>query len=431
MRGSLKVGRIAGITVEVHYTWLFVFALVTYLLANGMSELVASAVLAWAIAMVTSLAFFGAVLAHELAHSLVANSYGEFVERITLFAFGGVAHLNDEPPSGTAELWIALAGPGMSLALAGVFGGGVILLKLGPPSLEVAHFAFLYLAVINLILALFNMTPAYPLDGGRVLRAIIWIATGRFDRATRVAARIGQAFAWALMGYGMLLTLRGPGAVFNGLWMVAIGWMLSSGARGSLQRLAIESALSGVTVEQIMTTAPASAGADWSLQRLVYEVILPQRTREVPITWGGQTLGVVNANAVQRVPQANWPVMSVTQVMEPLNPRRLLSPDAPATEALKVAGGGLGPGYVVDAYGALLGIVTEQDLLHAIQIGAWRQQGMAQEARIGRAGGPPGYVYPVPPATPTAPQAFPEQAAYDDGAASHSAPPAVGGGQSD
>lgn len=285
--------------------------------------------------------------------------------------------------------------------------------------------------MINLILALFNMTPAYPLDGGRVLRAIIWIATGRFDRATRVAARIGQAFAWVLMGYGMLLTLRGPGAVFNGLWMVAIGWMLSSGARGSLQRLAIESALSGVTVEQIMTTAPASAGADWSLQRLVYEVILPQRTREVPITWGGQTLGVVNANAVQRVPQANWPVMSVTQVMEPLNPRRLLSPDAPATEALKVAGGGLGPGYVVDAYGALLGIVTEQDLLHAIQIGAWRQQGMAQEARIGRAGGPPGYVYPVPPATPTAPQAFPEQAAYDDGAASHSAPPAVGGGQSD
>lgn len=400
MRGSLKVGRIAGISVEIHYTWLFVFGLVTYLLGSGMVALVESAIVAWTIAVITSLVFFGSVLAHELAHSLVANSYGEFVERITLFAFGGVAHLNEEPPSGASELWIALAGPGMSLALAGIFGGAVVLLQLVPAGLEVVRFAFLYLGVINLILVLFNMLPAYPLDGGRVLRALIWIVTGRFDSATRVAARMGQAFAWALMGYGVLLTLRGAGSMFEGLWIIAVGWMLSSAARGSLNRLAIDSALAGATVGEIMTTGVASAGADWSLQRLVSEVMLPSRTREVPITWGGQILGVAEASDVQRVPQANWPVMSVTQIMKPLAPKRLLSPDAPATEALAVGSTGTGRAYVVDPGGILVGVVSDQDLVHAIQIGAWRQQMPAQASSAAPAGVVSGYAYPLPPAVP-------------------------------
>lgn len=399
MRGSLKVGRIAGIAVEIHYTWVFIFALVTYLLAGGMLRMVGSPLLAWLLAVGTSLVFFGSVLAHELAHSVVANSYGDFVQRITLFAFGGVAHLREEPPKGVIELWIALAGPGMSLALAAVFGGIAVLLQLVPGAVAVAHYAAFYLSAINLTLAVFNMIPAYPLDGGRVLRAIIWIATGRFDRATQIAAWIGQTFGWLLMGYGVLQAFSGPASMFNGLWLLAIGWMLSSAAQGSLRRLAIEFALAGATVGEIMTAPAVSAEADWSLQRVVYEIILPHKIREVPVTWGGQIMGVVSANAVQHIPQSNWPLMSVTQIMQPVAPERVLPANAPAIEALRVVGAGLGRAYVVDPYNVLVGVVSEHDLMHAIQIGTLRQQAM--RAGLGsQVGTAAGYQYPVPPAIP-------------------------------
>ncbi|MBD3173634.1 MAG: peptidase M50, partial [Armatimonadia bacterium] len=347
MRGSLKIGRIAGISVEIHYTWLLIFGLVTYFLGTSMSGKASSEIVVWVVAVATSLVFFGSVLAHELSHSLVANAYtDDMVRRITLFAFGGVAHLKDEPPSGKAELWVAVAGPGMSLALAAVFGGIVVLLRLAPASLDIIRSAFLYLSAINVLLAIFNMIPAFPLDGGRVLRALIWIGTGQFDRATQIAAGAGQVFAWLFMAFGVFQILQGPGNWFSGLWILAIGWMLSSAAQGSLRRLSIERALSGVQVGQIMTTPAVSAGADWSVQRLVYEVILPQRIREVPITWAGQVQGVVNATDVQQVPQQNWPTMSVTQVMSPLSDDRIIPPQEPATKALKVVGAGHGRAYV-------------------------------------------------------------------------------------
>jgi len=367
LNGSWRIGRIFGISVEVHYTWLVVFFLVVLYLNEQFGRVHAPLGLDWTLALLTALVFFASVLAHELAHSVVANRDGPMVDRITLFVFGGVAHLKREPARAGTELWIALAGPAMSLCLAGVFGGLLIATMVLPPSLSIIRLGLQWLAVINLVLAGFNMIPAFPLDGGRVLRAILWGGSRSFDYATRIAAGIGQAFGYGFMALGFMIVLTGN--IIQGFWLVAIGWMLTGAAQSSVRRLDVEAALTGVRVADIMTSPAVSVEPEWPLHRVVYEVILPYRLNSVPVTAEGRPVGLLELTSIQAVPQDQLHLVMVGHVMHPIPPEALASPYDDASKALARMAGEGGRVYVVSAEGMLVGVVGHRDLMQAVQIG--------------------------------------------------------------
>lgn len=423
MNGSWRIGRIFGISVEVHYTWLVVFFLVVMYLNDQFGRFAVPSGVQWLLSLLTAVVFFASVLAHELAHSVVANRDGPMVERITLFVFGGVAHLKREPARAGVEFAIALAGPVMSLCLAGVFGGLLIATMVLPPSLQIIRLALQQLAVINLMLAGFNMIPAFPLDGGRVLRAVLWGGSRSFDYATRIAAGIGQAFGYVFMAIGFMIVIGGNW--LQGFWLVAIGWMLTGAAQSSVRRLEVEAALAGVRVADIMTSPAVSVEPEWPLHRVVYEVILPYRLSSVPVTAAGRPVGLLELHDVQSVPQDQLHLVTVAHVMRPLSPEALASPFDEAAKALARMAGEGGRVYVVSPDGMLAGVVGHRDLMQAVQIGM-TAPGLVRPP-AGQAGGyyrypvepvqaltgiaPPPAVpgtYPAPPAPPT-PVALPAE----------------------
>jgi Zn-dependent protease len=228
--GSLKLGMLAGIEIRIHYTWLFAFVLIAWSLGQGYFAPTApgqGARAYWLLGLVSALLLFSSVLVHELAHSLVAESLGLHVRDITLFLFGGVSSITREASSARDEFLVAVVGPLTSLALAGAFW---VLSHVLPPSSDGAAVAT-YLAFANLLLAAFNIAPGFPLDGGRVLRAIIWGVTGNMGRATRIASYVGQAFAILLIAWGVVQLLGGN--LSGGIWIAFIGWFLNSGAQAA------------------------------------------------------------------------------------------------------------------------------------------------------------------------------------------------------
>lgn len=393
MHGSVRIGRIGGIAIEVHFTWFIVFGLVALsLIASFADHAPPMAVVP--VAVITALLFFASVLAHELAHSFVANRYDRLVERITLFVFGGIAHLKKEPPSSKVEFLVALAGPAMSIALAAVFGGLYFALGgLGVPWWLLQ--GLMYLAVMNAILAVFNMLPAFPLDGGRVLRAAVWWSTGRFEDATRVAAGIGQVAGYVFMGIGFFLMFSGR--LINGLWLMAIGWMLLQAAQSSVQRIVLARALQGVRMADIMTSPVVTVSPDWPVGHVVYEVFIRRSLREVPVVGLTGPVGMIDITDVQHVPQEHWPYVPVSQVMREFNPECVVAPEDDATKALFcMASGGHGRMFVADPAGRLIGVVGHRDVMQAVQIGLMLARGRQPGSEVG-------YRYPLPPPPPQTP----------------------------
>lgn len=394
MSGSLRLGRIAGIAIEVHYSWLIVFFLVTSSLLDALGRTTGVAALAWGAAIGGSLLFFGSVLAHELAHSLVANSYGRMIDRITLFVFGGLAHLRQEPPSPKVELLIALAGPGMSVVLAVVFGAASVLCRLAPVEIAPLRGALDWLAIVNGILAVFNLIPAFPLDGGRVLRAILWMTTRSFERATRIAASLGQGVGYLFIAIGVSRALLQGGNWIDSLWLAAIGWMLAQAAGQSLRRAVIDGALEGVTVGEVMTTPCPSVTRDEALHEVVYNTLVRRRLSEVPVVDHGIPLGLLDTAHVQSIAQEYWSTTTVEHVMQPFPKELTVEPGDLATKALfRMMSEGASVLYVLDQTGMLAGSLSQHDLSQAVSIG------MALGRGTGRGGG---YRYPVaaPPAAP-------------------------------
>jgi Zn-dependent protease len=377
--GSIRIGRVAGIAIEIHYTWLLVVYLVTWTLLEEIRQSPTSTYYAWTAALAGSVLFLGSVLAHELAHSLLANRYGRLVDRITLFAFGGVAYLRQEPPSPRAEFLIAIAGPAMSLALAVVLGAAAIVCRLLPsvalPTLVVLR----WLAIVNGILAVFNLLPAFPLDGGRVLRAILWVATRRFDRATRIAAGIGQAVGCLFVCGGIAAIWLGSDRLFAWLSLAVIGWMLVTAATQSVRRVEIEGALEGIAVGEIMTAPCVSAVHDQPLNEAVYEILAPRRLAQVPALYEGKPVGLLTAERVQGIEQDYWATMTVAHAMVPLEEGSIVRSDEMATKALvRMALEGVGILYVVDPIGRLVGSLSHQDLSQAVSIGLMVGRGTRQ-----------------------------------------------------
>lgn len=265
MKSSLRLGRVFGIEIGLDYSWFIVFALVTWSLAGHVFPMAYPAWsrgLMWGIGVLTSLLFFASVLAHELGHSLVSQRNGVPVRRITLFVFGGIAEMTREPRRPWHEFAMALAGPAVSLALGIAF---LVLSRTVGNATPVEGLAS-WLARINLMLAAFNLIPGFPLDGGRVLRALVWATTGSFARATHLAATTGQIVAYGLMAWGVFRGFSGDWV--NGIWMAFIGWFLLSTAQTSLRQVTLEQMLRGHTAREVMMVDCPRVPPDLSVRQL-------------------------------------------------------------------------------------------------------------------------------------------------------------------
>lgn len=331
-QSTLPLGRVLGIPIGLDYSWFLIFALLTWSMATSYypNDFKAWPVyLYWVMGAVTATMLFASVLLHELGHSVIAISYKIPVRRITLFIFGGVAEIAGEPPSARAEFWIALAGPVVSLLLALLFRLLQPVVTALSPLLALAE----YLAYINFSLALFNLIPGFPLDGGRVLRAIIWGVTGSLHRATMIAGATGRGIAYLFIFAGVWQMLTGSFA--NGLWIAFIGWFLESAATAEMQRLTLHEQLAGHTVAQAMTRECNLVQPTTSLQQLVEEEVLGQGKRCFVVGQAELPLGLLTLHQIREVPAADRAITRVEQIMLPLEQVKTVAPDTDLWDAVK------------------------------------------------------------------------------------------------
>lgn len=324
-RGALRLGRIFGIEVGLDWSWFIVFFLITWSLAAHyfpMGYSGWSPGLYWLVGLLTSLLFFGSVLAHELSHSLVARSAGTPVRGITLFIFGGVARIAEEPKRPRDEFWMALAGPGMSLALALLF--GLIWLATRGVNQPLAALGS-WLGWINLLLAGFNLIPGFPLDGGRVLRSAVWAITRDLRRATRVASIAGRVVAYLFIFWGILLVFRG--LWINGLWMAFIGWFLENAAGQSYRQVALRDQLAGHTAREVMMVDCPRVPPELTLEELVHDYVLRSGRRCFPVVDGDRISGFITLDAIKEVLWERWAATTVDQAKSSFTEVKAVSPD--------------------------------------------------------------------------------------------------------
>ena len=331
-RHNIPLGRILGISIGLDYSWFVIFALLTWMLADSYFPAEFKnwpSLLYWFTGAVTAVMLFVSVLLHELGHSVVALRYKIPVRSITLFLFGGVAQIGAEPPSAIAEFLIASAGPLVSLTLAVFFYAVQPLVGGIEPLLGLAK----YLAYINLALVLFNLIPGYPLDGGRVFRAIVWAITGNMRRSTLIAANVGRFFAFLFIFIGVWQMFDGN--FTGGLWIAFIGWFLDNAASAQVQQVMVQGLLAGHRVSQAMSTHCATVPADLTLQDLVDEHILGSGQHCFLVNRGDDTVGLMTLDRVKEVPRPKWSTTRAGQVMLPLEQLKSIDPDNELWAALQ------------------------------------------------------------------------------------------------
>jgi Zn-dependent protease/CBS domain-containing protein len=364
-RHTIALGRIFGIEVDLDYSWFLVFGLLTWILAVSyypMEYRNWSTGAYWLMGAITSILLFVSVLLHELGHSVVAIHYGIPVPRITLFIFGGVAQIAQEPESALSEFWIAIAGPTVSVLLAAFFA------ELAPIFVQVSPLLALakYLALLNFVLAIFNLVPGFPLDGGRIFRAILWGITRSFQRATSIAAVTGQGFGYFFIFAGIWMVLSG--SIFNGIWIAFIGWFLESAAKSQIQMQLVKKVLAGHKVSEIMRRDFQGVPSATTLQDLVDNHILTAGRRSFVVDGNHEPSGLVTLSAITAVPRSAWPSTTVKEVMIP--PEKLVSvqPNAEAWEALEKMGRDGVNQLPVVMNGGIVGMVSRDDLLHYLSL---------------------------------------------------------------
>ncbi len=362
----IHLGRIAGIAITLDWSWLVILALFTGSLATGHFPQTVpglSAVMYVAAGLLASLLLFASVIAHELGHALVARRYGVPVKDITLFIFGGVASLGSEPRTPGAEFVIAVVGPLISIVL----GSALWLLSLPLRGLSPLGFSLLgYLGVANLALAVFNLLPGFPLDGGRVLRAILWKTTGSMQRATRGATRSGQGLALLFILLGIWQFYQGD--VFGGIWIGFIGWFLFSAAQAVNRQALVENAFRGVTVRDLMQPAPVSVPANISLERVVEEYILPLGLRAIPVVRDGQPVGMISLHDMRKVPREQWGDVPVGHAMTPIEHMRTVAPQQPIADVLPLLAESDTGHLLVVEDDTLVGMLNREAIVRALDI---------------------------------------------------------------
>ncbi len=386
MTGGFRIGQIFGINIRIDWSWLFIFVLVAWDLATLFIQLHAgwTAELAWLTAIVAALLFFGSVLAHELAHSLVARARGVPVRSITLFLFGGVSNIQREPPSPLAEFLITIVGPVTSIALGFIFiwlsgvAIGPIGVLVATPFNLIGRLApittlLLWLGSINILVGLFNLIPGFPLDGGRVLRSILWAITHNLRQATHWASVVGQVVAWLMilagvaMIFGVQVPFFGTGFI-SGLWLAFIGWFLNSAAAQSYQQVIIEDILAGVPVSRLMRMNPLAVPATLSIGDLVQDHIMGTDDQSFPVMSGGQLVGIVTLEDVRKVAHQAWATTTVEQIMTTSDKMVEVTPDEDAAEALRELSQYDTSQLPVVRNGELVGMLRRQDIARWLQL---------------------------------------------------------------
>jgi Zn-dependent protease/CBS domain-containing protein len=359
-RQSIPLFRVFGIPIGLDYSWFLIFALLTWSLAFSYypSEFGDwPPWLYWLMGAVTAIMLFASVLLHELGHSVVALRYKIPVRSITLFIFGGVAQIGAEPPSAAAEFFIAVAGPVTSLALAVLFAGVQPAIEGIRPLWGLAK----YLAYINFALVLFNLIPGFPLDGGRVFRAIVWAVTSSMRRATLIAANVGRAFGFLFILIGVWLALSGN--LGNGLWIAFIGWFLDSAASAQVHQVMFQGLLAGHTVSQAMSSQCTTVPAEMTLQQLVDEHILASGRRCYLVAQGDSHVGLMTLHRIQQVSRSDWASTTAAQVMLPISELKRIEPDTELWPALQMMDrDGVNQLPVLDD-GRIVGMLNRDDVI--------------------------------------------------------------------
>ena len=360
--------KLLGFSVRVDASWLIIAVLITWSLAVGVFPYEYAGLpgtVYWLMGLVGTLALFGSIVIHELFHSLVARQYGLPMKGITLFIFGGVAEMSDEPPNPKTEFLMAIAGPIASILIGLIF---YVLYVAGRASWPFAVVGVVsYLAWINWLLAGFNLIPAFPLDGGRILRSILWRWKGNLQRATRTASQVGS-------GFGILLIILGIYELFHGqfisaVWWFLIGMFLRGAAKGSYQQVLARTALEGEPVRRFMKTDPVTVPANLSIQELVEDYIYRYHFKMFPVVADSQRLeGYVTTEQVKTIPREEWNWRRVEDVLEPCSPELTVSPSTDAVQALAIMSKtGRSRLMVVDG-GKLVAVVALKDLLRFLSL---------------------------------------------------------------
>ncbi len=340
MTGNIKIGRIFGIQLGLHFSWLVIAALVVLSLVANFSAVNADwgAGLIWTTAIITGGLFFVAIVLHELAHAIVAKMRGLPVRSITLFALGGIALIDKEADDATTEFLVGIAGPIMSVLIgflcllsAAALGWSPEIQAIAPPTPVLA--ALVWLGYINVVLAIFNMIPGFPLDGGRVLRAIIWWITGDMNRSTRIAARAGQFVAVLFIVWGIFQFFSG--IAFGGLWLALIGWFLLTAASGSYAQVAITRILSGLRVSDVMRRDCETIEGQINLQEFVDEHLLMTGSRCYFVVEDNRLAGMITPHDVKKVPREEWKHKTTGEVMRTLDNLQIVAPQTSVIEAFQ------------------------------------------------------------------------------------------------
>jgi Zn-dependent protease len=386
MGKGIRIAKLFGINIEIDWSWLLILMLVVWDLSTTFAQIQPDWSTFFAITMgiLAALLFFLSVLLHELAHSLVAKSQGLPVNKITLFLFGGVANIREEPKSPGNEFTMAILGPVTSIVI------GFVLLLLAGIGLQVQDLsqfdpmeflqglgAFRTLAVwlgsINVILGVFNLIPGFPLDGGRVLRSIIWAITDNLRTATRWASYVGQGIAWVMitggiaMVFGIRIPLFGQGVV-NGVWMILIGWFLNNAAIRSYQQLVVRDVLENVPVRQMTKRNPPTVSADITVESLIEDYIMQTDDHAFPVMEDGKLVGIVCLDDVRRVPSGERQTKTISDIMTPKSDLITIKPDDPASDALKEISNRSIRQLVVLQDGELFGLVRRRDIVRYLQL---------------------------------------------------------------
>ncbi len=366
MSGSLHVGKIAGINIDIHVSWIIILVLLTVSLATSWFPQLYpgwSTATYWLIAFLSSLLLFVSVLLHELAHSLVARRRGLPVKSITLFIFGGVSNIEQEPKSPGIEFQLAFVGPLTSLVI------GVVCLLLQLPlrgSNSPLEGILFYLAVTNILLGIFNLIPGFPLDGGRVLHSIVWRLTGNLRQATRVASMTGQVIAYLFILLGIWTFFAGD--ILDGIWFGFIGWFLLNAAQSANAQGMLTSILDGVRVGEVMNPNPATVPANISLQQLVDSYFLPGGLRYALVMEADHLAGLITLSDIRHIPRDQWGQVPVSTAMIPLSRLHVATPQQSLSDVLPfIASRDVNQLPVVEN-GALVGILSRDAILHYLEV---------------------------------------------------------------
>ncbi len=363
-RHTIPIGRILGIPIELDYSWFLIAILITWMLAVNYYPFEfkgASGAEYWLMGAVTAVLFFASIVVHELAHSWVALRYKVPVSRITLFIFGGVSQIGGEPPSASAEFLIAVVGPLTSFALAALFYLLEPTLVHAPPVLAVAK----YMALINGMLGLFNLIPGFPLDGGRVFRAIVWGVNKNFRRATLIAASTGRFFGFLFIVAGVWLALKGN--FINGLWLAFIGWFLESAAGAQVQQQMVQGLLGHHRVSEAMGETCPHVPAETSLQRLIDQEVLTHGRRCFLVDQGNHVAGLLTLHNMKEVPRASWGATTAGQAMIPVEKLHTIEPNAELWAAMEKMGrDGINQMPVMQG-SSFVGMISRGDIVKYLQ----------------------------------------------------------------